>query len=505
MIRSWTFGVKITLGFAVSLLMLLAIGTVGYVSIAKLWNDTHKVRRSYVMIVALSELTSVIKDAETGQRGYLLTGVDAYLEPYRTADASIPNLIKQLRDLTADSPNQQRRLAQASSLIEAKMAELKQTIDLRRTQGFAAAVKIVETNQGKIYMDRLRRVVADMSDQETTSLREGKARVDSSASLSEIIIIVASLCALALAGVIGWYITNSLTQQIGSVAALLQSSSGELQSAANQQAAGSTEQATAMNEIATTISELLSTSRQIAESTQRVAGFARETALAAGRGDETVQRTTQSIESIKTQVDVVVVHVLELGKKSQQIGSITEMINELAEQTNILAINATIEAAGAGEWGKRFAVVADEIRKLADRVSVSSIEIRQVLDTIRTSAGSTITATQDSSKAVAAGVREFAEVALAFGQITALVSTASEAAREIELSTKQQTSAVDQVRMGASDLVQTAHETETSSKQMLQTSSELAGLSRALVKMVRSNGNQSTNGRGLHKSPFADD
>jgi hypothetical protein len=74
------------------------------------------------------------------------------------------------------------------------------------------------------------------------------------------------------------------------------------------------------------------------------------------------------------------------------------------------------------------------------------------------------------------------------------VSTASEAARENELSTKQQASAVDQVRLGASGLVETAHETETSSKQMLQTSSELAGLSRELALMVRSNGHHSTNG-----------
>ena len=330
-------------------------------------------------------------------------------------------------------------------------------------------------------MDSFRQVIVAMDDDERNSLREEKTRTDFSASLSETTIVSASLLALVLTALVGWYLTSSLTRQIGSAAALLQSSSGELQAAANLQSSGSTGQATAVNEIATTINELLSTSRLIAENAQRVAKVAQETSLTASRGDETVQRTTQSIAGIKTQVDVVVVHVLELGKKSQLIGSITEMINELAEQTNILAINATIEAAGAGEWGKRFAVVADEIRKLADRVSVSSSEIRQLLDNIRASASSTIAATQDGSKLVDAGVREFAEAAVLFRQIAALVSTASEAAREIELSTEQQASAVDQVRVGASDLVQTAHETDTSSKQVLKTSSELAGLSKELV------------------------
>jgi methyl-accepting chemotaxis protein len=492
--RSRPFGVLIALGFTVSFIMLIVVGAVGYFSIVRVWNNTHELGATYAVIDQLSELISVLKDAETGQRGYLLTGNDTYLEPNRLADASIDSAIKQLRDSTADDPLQAHRLEQALPLIQSKMAELKRTIELRRSEGFDAALKVIATGQGKVYMDKLRQVVTEMENEERTSLREEKTRTDFGASFAETTIISASLLAFVLTGLIGWYLTSSLTRQIGSAAALLQSSSGQLQAAANLQSSGSTGQTTAVNEIATAINELLATSRLIAENAQRVAKVAQETSLTASRGDETVQRTTQSIASIKTQVDVVVVHVLELGKKSQLIGSITEMINELAEQTNILAINATIEAAGAGEWGKRFAVVADEIRKLADRVSVSSSEIRQLLDNIRASASSTIAATQDGSKLVDAGVREFAEAAVLFRQIAALVSTASEAAREIELSTEQQASAVDQVRVGASDLVQTAHETDTSSKQVLKTSSELAGLSRELVMMVRSNGHHAGNG-----------
>ena len=492
--RSRSFGVLIALGSAVSFVMLVFVAFVGYFSIARIWNNIHDMGQTYEAIDQLSELMSVLKDAETGQRGYVLTGNDTYLEPYRLAESSIDNTLKQLRDLTADNPAQTRRLDQALPLIQSKMAELKQTIELRRTEGFDAALKVVVAGQGKVLMDNIGQLAAAMDDEERNLLRAEKSRTDFSANLSETTIISASILAFVLTGLVGWYLTSSLTRQIGSAAALLQSSSGELQAAANLQSSGSTGQATAVNEIATTINELLSTSRLIAENAQRVAKVAQETSLTASRGDETVQRTTQSIAGIKTQVDVVVVHVLELGKKSQLIGSITEMINELAEQTNILAINATIEAAGAGEWGKRFAVVADEIRKLADRVSVSSSEIRQLLDNIRASASSTIAATQDGSKLVDAGVREFAEAAVLFRQIAALVSTASEAAREIELSTEQQASAVDQVRVGASDLVQTAHETDTSSKQVLKTSSELAGLSRELVMMVRSNGHRAVNG-----------
>src|SRR6185436_4761511 len=107
-------------------------------------------------------------------------------------------------------------------------------------------------------------------------------------------------------------------------------------------------------------------------------------------------------------------HMLELGRKSQQAGGILEIVSELAEQTNILAINASIEAAGAGEGGRRFAVVADEIRKLADRVGGSAKEIRTLIEGVRSSFYTTVTTTETGSKAVDAGARQFNDVAGAF-------------------------------------------------------------------------------------------
>jgi methyl-accepting chemotaxis protein len=230
-----------------------------------------------------------------------------------------------------------------------------------------------------------------------------------------------------------------------------------------------------MNEINTTISELLATSRQIAESAQRVAQIAGQTAGAARSGEGIVEKTHESISSIRRQVDLIVSHMLDLGKKSQQIGAVLDIVYELAEQTNILAINATIEAAGAGETGKRFAVVAEEIRKLADRVAGSTKEIRGLIDDVRGAVNTTVMATESGSKTVDAGSKQFDDVSAALKQIAGLALTTTEAAREIELSTKQQTTAVEQA----------TRETEASSGQTLQTASQLAGLSRDLLRVVR--------------------
>ncbi len=266
----------------------------------------------------------------------------------------------------------------------------------------------------------------------------------------------------------------------------MQSSSAELQSAANQQASGARESATAMTEITTTIGELLATSRQIAESAQRVAHITEQTAGAARNGDTTAQKTQDSVSSIKRQVDLIVAYMLELGKKSQQIGGILEIINELSEQTNILAINATIEASGAGEAGARFAVIADEIRKLADRVGGSTKEIRSLIEEIRSSVNTTVMATEGGSKAVDLGARQFVEVSTALRQIADLLQTTTQASKEIELSTKQQTTAVEQVNIAISNVARAAKETEVSSNQTLQTAGRLAGLSRDLTRMIQS-------------------
>jgi methyl-accepting chemotaxis protein len=240
-----------------------------------------------------------------------------------------------------------------------------------------------------------------------------------------------------------------------------------------------------MAEITTTITELLATSRQIAESAQRVVAVATETGAAARNGDNTVQRSQESIGSIRRQVELIVNHMLDLGRKSQQIGGILEIINELSEQTNILAINATIEAAGAGEAGRRFAVVAEEIRKLADRVGGSTKDIRVLIEEVRSAVNTTVMATESGSKAVESGARQFSEVAASFAHIARLVGTTTDAAREIELSTKQQSTAVEQVNLAITNVAQATREAEASSGETLQTASQLASMSRDLSRMVQ--------------------
>ena len=481
----WTFGRKLAVGFSVSLVLLVAIGTISYRTIDSLTKSSYLVTRAHATLEHIERVLSVLKDAETGQRGFVITGDESFLEPYTGALTDLPKVIKELRELVRDEPDHQRRLDELEPLVSQKLGELKRTIDLRRTGGFEPVQKVVQAGEGKRTMDAIRRLLGQVDRDERDVLAGRAEDVDAAASAARVTILFGTLLSILVACVVGFALVRALTSQIGSAVRHVQSSSAELQAAANQQVAGAKEQSTAMSEITTTISELLATSRQIAESAQRVARISGETASAARHGDETIHRTQDSVGIIKRQVDAIVEHMIDLGKKSQQIGGILEIINELAEQTNILAINATIEAAGAGEMGRRFGVVADEIRKLADRVGSSTKDIRQLVDDIRGAVNTTVMATEGGSKAVEAGHRHFFEVATSFKQITGLVATTSEAAREIELSTKQQASAVEQVTLAVTNVLQAAKETEASSTQTFQTSSQLTSLSRDLARLVQ--------------------
>jgi len=417
----------------------------------------------------------------------LVTREERFIEQMKAARADFAATLTRVK--TAVQTDEGKRLLDQIEHAEADhQAALEGVIALRKTDAAVDAVARAFDDVGP-KRDALDQAIASFVALEQRFLEEGKKAATDTASTATTVVGIVSFAALLLAIGIALVLTRTLSRQVGSAVQHVQSSSSELQTAANQQATGAKEQSTAMNEITTTISELLATSKQIAESAQRVAHIAEETAKGARSGELTVSKANESIGGIKRQVDLIVTHMLDLGKKSQQIGGILEIINELAEQTNILAINATIEAAGAGEAGKRFAVVADEIRKLADRVGGSTKEIRGLIDEIRAAVNTTVMTTEGGTKAVDAGARQFSEVATAFKQIASLVSTTTEAAREIELSTKQQTTAVEQVNVAVANVAQATRETEASSNQTFQTASQLTGLSRDLMRLVQSQAN----------------
>jgi CHASE3 domain sensor protein len=485
MTRHWTFGQRLSAGFAATVVLAMAIGIVAIFALRNVVASKDRVIDvNAQLLMGAQELRSLAERKGGEARGFLLTREERFLTGMRDTRAQLTQVAERLRQIA--QTDEGRRLLDAIVGSEDKHQQaMEQVIALRRTDASLDAVSRAFDQHVTPPRDQLDNNVRAFLSIEEEQLRRAEQTSTSAATLAMTLVIVITAILVLCASVTAFVLARMLGRQIGTAVGQVQSSSSELQAAANQQATGAREQATAMSEISTTISELLATSRQITESAQRVAEIAEDTARSARVGDETVETTQHSITVIRRQVDLIVNHMLALGKKSQQIGAVLDIVSELAEQTNILAINATIEAAGAGEAGRRFAIVADEIRKLADRVAGSTKEIRGLIEEVRGAVNTTVMATETGSKTVDAGAKQFDHVAASFKQIAGLVTTTTEAAREIELSTKQQMTAVEQVNVAIANIAQASKESEASSSQTLQTASELAGLSKDLLRLVK--------------------
>ncbi|WP_141733881.1 HAMP domain-containing methyl-accepting chemotaxis protein [Oligoflexus tunisiensis] len=488
MTKTWSFKRKIGTGLAVVVALTVLISAIAVYALNTVIASKDRVISENAQVLTdAARLDAALEWKVSAGRGFLLAHESDYIDKMKKARGEFHKILGQIRSHVDMNSPSQRLIDQIEQAEGEHQAAMDQVIALKMEGASAEAVSKGFSEKTSPRREVLnQRTTAFVSHEQSLLAEAKKAATDAAYSAMSIVIGMAIIVAL-FAVCIAYFLTRTLTNQIGDAVHHVQSSSAELQSAANQQASGAKEAAMAMTEITTTISELLATSRQIAESSQRVAHIAAETASSAREGDQTVQKTHDSVVSIQRQVDLIVTHMLELGKKSQQIGGILEIINELAEQTNILAINATIEAAGAGDSGKRFAIVADEIRKLADRVGGSTKEIKALIDEVRAAVNTTIMATESGSKAVDAGARQFSEVASALKQIIGMVKTTTEAAREIELSTKQQSTAVEQVNFAVSNVSQATRETEASSGQTLETATQLNELSRQLTRLILPN------------------
>src|SRR5216683_3025818 len=152
-------------GFVVAAAILVFVGWQSYRCTIRVDEAADARKQSYEAQLTLDEVAARIVDAETGQRGYLLTGDEAYLEPYREAIKNLDQVMGRLKVLTAGNPNQQKHLQALEPIIEKKLAELQMTIDLRRKEGFAAANQVVLGNHGKQWMDLTRVVIGEMRDE----------------------------------------------------------------------------------------------------------------------------------------------------------------------------------------------------------------------------------------------------------------------------------------------------------------------------------------------------
>ena len=214
----WTIGKKLMAGFGLALTILIIIGSVSYRSMATLLETANSVTHTHEVLTKLESVISLLKDVETGQRGYLITGDARYLEPYDAAISKVKRVYEEVKGLTKDNPGQQGRLDLVMPLIEKKLAELRETIELRKGVGFEAALEVVLTNRGKTIMDDIRVVIGAMQEEERRLLSDRSVAAQANVRNAQVAILLSTVGAFVLLLVISVAIARSITGRVSEIA-----------------------------------------------------------------------------------------------------------------------------------------------------------------------------------------------------------------------------------------------------------------------------------------------
>jgi len=239
-----------------------------------------------------------------------------------------------------------------------------------------------------------------------------------------------------------------------------------------------------IEQVATAMNEMTSTVQEVARHATSAASSAQSADNEAKAGKQVVDNTISSINTLAGEIQQATDIISELERDSESIGSVLDVIKGIAEQTNLLALNAAIEAARAGEQGRGFAVVADEVRTLASRTQESTQEIQGMIEKLQQNAQSAVTAMQNSQHQSQQSVEQAANAGKSLNTITAAVTAISDMNLQIASAAEEQTSVAEEINKNVSNINMVVQETAEGAQQTNTASKELSALSVDLQKLV---------------------
>ncbi len=240
-----------------------------------------------------------------------------------------------------------------------------------------------------------------------------------------------------------------------------------------------------INMVATAINEMSAATHEIAGNAEQTAGNSNDAVVACDAGASQVSQTQVSIENLATEVEVATGVINELEGHSNQISNILSTIQGIAEQTNLLALNAAIEAARAGEQGRGFAVVADEVRVLSQRTYASTKEIQQMIDTLQSTTGKAVSIMNDSRELASTSVTDAINASQSLEQIRTVVSAISDMATHIATAAEEQASVTSEITRNTQGIRDVSNEFSIEAKDAAEQAARLSSLSHELESEIR--------------------
>jgi methyl-accepting chemotaxis protein len=261
-------------------------------------------------------------------------------------------------------------------------------------------------------------------------------------------------------------------------------SAKELYTTTEQTNEGIMKQQSEIDLVASAVTEMSSTVQEVARNVENAAHDAEEADSQAVQGQQIVQKTMKAIEDLAGEIERAADVINSLQQESDNIGSVLDVIGGIAEQTNLLALNAAIEAARAGEQGRGFAVVADEVRTLASRTQSSTQEIQEMIERLQAGAKEAVAVMKKGREQVTTSVGHAEDASASLQNITSAVTVIKEMSQQIASASREQSSVTEEIHQNVISIAQVANQTSSDSKKIAGGSNNLSSLSTELNSLI---------------------
>jgi methyl-accepting chemotaxis protein len=264
----------------------------------------------------------------------------------------------------------------------------------------------------------------------------------------------------------------------------LNAATAEIRASTQEQAASVEEQLAAVQETAATVDEITHAGAQIGKRAQEVIASAQAAAMTSMSGLQAVDDTARAMDAIREQAEAVAENIVALSEKTQAVGEIITSVNDISERTHLLALNAAIEAAAAGENGRSFAVVASEMKILADQAKDATLQVRSILGDIQRGINSSVMLTEEAVKRVSAGKERTDITQQTITDISSSIQESVQTFQQIVASTNQQQLGIEQVMGALQNIRQASQQTAAGTRQLDMAAANLSDLSGQLLALA---------------------